>query len=245
MDRALYDHMAQLDNAHWWYRGRRKILAKYIERSANLPVDARILEIGCGTGHNLSMLGTFGSVDAIEIDDASRAIAERRLGRPILSSPLPGLAGVERNAYDMVALLDVLEHVEDDVEALRAMAGCLKPGGKILITVPAHPWMWSKHDVVNHHHRRYTRKSLAASLTNAGLRFEKLNYFNSLLFPIAVMERFAGQVTGRESSGDAMLPAPVNSLFETIFAFERHAIGRTQLPMGLSLATLVEPMSAV
>lgn len=247
MDRALYDHMARLDNAHWWYRGRRRILAKYIERLAKLPVGARILEIGCGTGHNLSMLGTFGSVDAIEIDDASRAIAESRLGRPILTSPLPGLAGVERNAYDLVALLDVLEHVEDDVAALRAMAGCLKPGGKILVTVPAHPWMWSNHDVVNHHHRRYTRKSLAASLSEAGLRFEKLDYFNSLLFPIAVMERFVAKATGKDSGSgsDAMLPAPINNMLESIFAFERYAIGRVPLPVGLSLTVMVEPVSAV
>lgn len=245
MDRALYDHMAQLDDVHWWYRGRRRILEKYIERSAELPTGARILEIGCGTGHNLSMLGQFGTVDAIEIDDASRTIATERLGRPIHSSPLPGLAGIERNAYDLVALLDVLEHVDDDVAALLAMVECLKSDGKILITVPAHPWMWSQHDVVNHHHRRYTRKSLATTLTKAGLRCEQVNYFNSLLFPIAVMERFLSKAAGKESGSDAMLPSPINNMLERVFAFERHAIGRFQLPMGLSLAVLAVPVSVV
>lgn len=244
MDRALYDHMAQLDDVHWWYRGRRRILERYIERSAELPIDARILEIGCGTGHNLSMLGQFGLVDAIEIDDASRAIATERLGRPIHSSPLPELLGIDRKAYNLVALLDVLEHVEDDVAALRAMVECLQTDGKILITVPAHPWMWSQHDVVNHHHRRYTRKSLSTILAKAGLRFDQVHYFNSLLFPIAVMERGLAKATGKETGGDAMLPRPINSIFETIFALERHAIGRFQLPMGLSLAVLAEPVSA-
>lgn len=244
MDRTLYDHMAQLDNLHWWYRGRRQILEKYIERSAYLPTDARILEIGCGTGHNLAMLAKFGSVDAIEIDDASRVIAEGRLGREIYASSLPGLPDISRNAYDMIALLDVLEHVEDDVAALRSMADCLKHGGKILITVPAHPWMWSNHDVANHHHRRYTRKSLANCLTKAGLRFDQINYFNSLLFPIAVTQRLAAKVFGNESRDDTTLPGPINNIFESVFALERYAIGRFPLPPGLSLATLVEPASA-
>ena len=243
MDRTLYNHMARLDDVHWWYRGRRQILEKYIERSANLPTDARILEIGCGTGHNLAMLAKFGSVDAIEIDETSRVIAEGRLGREIYTSSLPELRDISRNAYDMIALLDVLEHVEDDVAALRSMADCLKQGGKILITVPAHPWMWSNHDVVNHHHRRYTRKSLAKCLTKAGLRFDQLNYFNSLLFPIAVTQRLAAKVFGNESQGNATLPGPMNNLFEKIFVLERYAIGRFPLPLGLSLVTLVEPAS--
>lgn len=244
MERTLYDHMAQLDDVHWWYRGRRRILENYIGKSAHLPTNARILEIGCGTGHNLAMLAKFGSVDAIEIDDASRVIAEGRLGREIYASSLPELRDISRDAYDMIALLDVLEHVEDDVAALRSMAGCLKYGGKILITVPAHPWMWSNHDIVNHHYRRYTRKSLANCLAKAGLRFEELNYFNSLLFPIAVAQRLAAKVFGNQNPGDKTLPGQINNLFENIFALERYAIGRFPLPLGLSLATIAEPECA-
>ena len=148
--------MAAHDSTHWWYRARRDILADYLTREGRLPEQARILEIGCGTGHNLPMLASFGSVEAIEIDPAARDIASLRLGRPVGAAPLPILPGVERNAYDLIAVLDVVEHIEDDVAALKAMAACLKPGGKILITVPAHQWLWSAHDVVNHHHRRYS-----------------------------------------------------------------------------------------
>lgn len=139
------------------------------------------------------MLAQFGSIDAIEIDETSRAIASSRLGQSVLSAPLPELSGIEREVYDLIAVLDVIEHVEDDVAALKAMVDCLRPGGKILITVPVHPWMWSMHDVVNHHHRRYSQASLAKSLQAAGLRWNRLNYFNSLLFPLAVANRLVAR----------------------------------------------------
>jgi SAM-dependent methyltransferase len=239
MDRIVYDRMAAHDSTHWWYRARRDILADYVARSAALPADARILEIGCGTGHNLPMLARFGQVDAIEIDEAAGAIASERLGRPVGTAPLPALAGVEPASYDMVAVLDVIEHVGDDVAALKGIARALKPGGTILVTVPAHPWMWSAHDVVNHHHRRYSKATLAAAIDRAGLRHNGLRYFNSLLFPVAVAARLAGRLTGKDDSDDSPPAAPVNAALERIFRIERHLVGRIPLPPGLSIITLL------
>lgn len=241
MDRIVYDRMAAHDSTHWWYRARRDILADYLTRYAALPADARILEIGCGTGHNLPMLSGFGRVEAIEIDPAARAIAGERLGRPVGDAPLPALPGVERGAYDLVAVLDVVEHIEDDVAALKAMGDLLKPGGKILIAVPAHQWMWSAHDVVNHHHRRYSKATLAAAIERAGLRAKKLTYFNSLLFPLAAAARLAGRMTGRDDSDDSPPPKPLNTAFETIFRLERHLVGRLPMTPGVSIVTLAEP----
>jgi len=241
MDRIVYDRMAEHDSTHWWYTARRDILHDYVARYAALPGDARILEIGCGTGHNLPMLQQFGKVDAIEIDDAARAIASKRLGKPAGSAPLPDLPGVERGAYDMIAVLDVVEHIEDDVAALKAMKDCLKPGGKILIAVPAHQWMWSAHDVVNHHHRRYSKKTLAAAIRAAGLEPRKLGYFNSLLFPLAAAARIAGRIAGRDDSDDSPPAAPVNKLFEAIFRTERHLVGRVPMTPGVSILTLAMP----
>ena len=160
MERVVYRQMAELDQRHWWYRARRKVLADLIRREAMPPAHGQVLEIGCGTGHNLEMLGGFGKVDAVELDDEARAIAEHRLGREILSAPLPALAGVPDRAYDLIAALDVIEHIDDDEAALAAIAGKLKPGGKFVMTVPAHQWMWSAHDVVNHHKRRYSKPGL-------------------------------------------------------------------------------------
>ncbi|WP_448660245.1 class I SAM-dependent methyltransferase [Sphingomonas sp. CJ99] len=238
MDRIVYDRMAAHDTTHWWYRARREVLADYITRNAGLTPGARILEIGCGTGHNLPMLARFGEVEAIEIDAAARAIASERLGRPVNDAPLPELPGVPRGAYDMIAVLDVIEHIADDVAALKAMADCLKPGGAILIAVPAHPWMWSAHDVVNHHQRRYTKGTLDAAIRAAGLTHNGLRWFNSLLFPAAVAARVAGKLTGKDDSDDSPPPAPLNAAFQTIFRLERHLVGRMPLPPGLSILTL-------
>ena len=241
MDRIVYDRMAAHDSTHWWYRARRDILSDYLGRYGGLPKDARILEIGCGTGHNLPMLAKFGSVEAIEIDPAARGIASERLGRPVGDAPLPELPGVERGAYDLVAVLDVVEHIEDDVAALAAMKSLLKPGGKILIAVPAHQWMWSAHDVVNHHHRRYSKKTLAAAIERAGLTPKKLRWFNSLLFPAAVAARVAGKLTGRDDSDDSPPAKPLNAVFEAVFRLERHLVGRVPMTPGLSIVTLAVP----
>jgi SAM-dependent methyltransferase len=239
MERIVYDRMAELDSRHWWYRARREVLARLIERRLDLPADARILEIGCGTGHNLPMLGRFGAVDGIEIDEQAREIAGARLGRPVGLAPLPELPGVADASYDLVALLDVIEHVADDEAALRSVARKLKPGGKILITVPAHPWMWSAHDVANHHFRRYTRNGLRDLIRRSGLKVELLGYFNSILFPLAVAARLLGRLTGREGSDDALPPAPLNRSFEFLFGLEAHLVGRIYLPPGLSLFSVV------
>ena len=130
MERVVYQQMAELDERHWWYRARRKVLAELIRREVQPPANATILEIGCGTGHNLAMLGEFGHVDGLELDDEARSISEKRLGRMVMSAPLPELAGVGDRRYDLIAALDVVEHVENDAAALAAIAGKLKTGGK-------------------------------------------------------------------------------------------------------------------
>ena len=235
MERVVYDRMAELDERHWWYRARRKVLQALIERVVKPPKDARILEVGCGTGHNLKMLGQFGSVDAIEVDAEARAIAEKRLARSIASTPLPELEGIERSRYDLVAALDVVEHIADDRAAIDALASCLKPGGKLLVTVPAHQWMWSAHDELNHHQRRYSKAGLARLIEGSPLKLDSIGYFNSLLFPLAVAARLASKATGRGGDDDRLPPGPVNYLFERCFAAERRLIGKVPLPPGLSL----------
>jgi hypothetical protein len=116
----------------------------------------------------------------------------------------------------------------------------LKPGGKLLIAVPAHPWLWSAHDVANHHHRRYTRKSLNAVIKSAGLKVNYCTAMNSLLFPLAVASRFADKLRGKEGSDDALPPAFLNSFFETVFGWEAQLVGRISLPIGVSLVVVVE-----
>ena len=116
-----------------------------------------------------------------------------------------------------------------------ALASCLKPGGKLLVTVPAHQWMWSAHDELNHHKRRYSKRRLRALIEESPLRLEKIGYFNSILFPLAVGARLAAKLTGRGGSDDTLPPKPVNYLFERTFAAERRLVGTVPLPPGLSL----------
>ena len=235
MERVVYDQMAALDQRHWWYRARREVVAALIRRLAPTPVNARVLEIGCGTGHNIAMLGEFGTVDALEVDEAARSIAEQRLGREAMSAPLPELTGVGERHYDLVGAFDVIEHIDDDAAAVASIAKRLKPGGKFVMTVPAHQWMWSAHDVVNHHQRRYSKAALRQLLEASPLRLEALGYFNSLLFPLAVGQRLASKVMRSDDSDLSLPPRPVNYAFERAFAAERFLIGRVPLPPGLSL----------
>jgi SAM-dependent methyltransferase len=235
MERIIYEQMAELDDTHWWYVARRKVLQSLIQRRIRPLAGARILEVGCGTGHNLEMLERFGRVDAIEIDSEARAIAQKRLGRTIAAARLPALRGIERRAYDLVAALDVVEHIDDDRATVRALASCLKPGGKLLVTVPAHQWMWSRHDELNHHKRRYSKRALRHLIEESPLRLDCIGYFNSILFPVAVAARLASRASGKGGGGDSLPPKPLNYVFERAFAAERRLVGALPLPPGLSL----------
>ena len=235
MERIVYEKMAELDQRHWWYRARRQVIAALIRRKARPPIGGRLLEIGCGTGHNLAMLGEFGELDALELDATARALAEKRLGRPVLSAPLPELRGVAERHYDLIAALDVIEHIDDDKASIASIATRLRPGGKFVITVPAHEWLWSAHDVVSHHKRRYSKRSLKTLIEQSPLRLDSMGYFNSLLLPAAMAERMASKFRGKRDADLWLPPRPVNAALEMLFASERHLIGRVPLPPGLSL----------
>jgi SAM-dependent methyltransferase len=235
MERVVYQQMAELDDRHWWYRARREIIADLIRREGRLPGDAAILEIGCGTGHNLAMLSQFGHVEGLELDDEARALSEKRLGRKIMSSPLPELAEVPDGHYDLIGAFDVIEHIDDDQAALASIATKLKPGGTFMMTVPAHQWMWTAHDTVNHHKRRYSKRGLGRLINRSPMRLVKMGYFNSLLFPLAVAERTVSKLLGKEDADVKLPSAPLNAALEKVFAAERYLVGRVPLPPGLSL----------
>jgi SAM-dependent methyltransferase len=239
MERKVYEQMAQLDSRHWWFTARRRILDGVIERVVKPPKDARILELGAGTGHNLAMLSRFGTVEASELDPIARQLASDRLGRPVVEAALPDLSMFQAGSYDLVALLDVLEHVPDDEGSLRSIKQLLKPGAALLLTVPINPWMWSAHDVAHHHHRRYRKQEIRKLAEDAGYAIDLISPFNSLLFPPIAAVRLAGKLTGKDDSDDAMPTAPVNSILDTVFGLERSLIGRVPMPFGVSLVAVL------
>lgn len=235
MDRAVFDRMAEIDGEHWWFAARREILTDLIGR-LDLPKDARILEVGAGTGSNLGMLKGFGRVDAIEPDDPARALATQRSGIAVQGGLLPDGVTLEDGVYDLIVLLDVLEHIPDDKGTLEALRPKLAPGGRLVVTVPAMPWLWSAHDIAHHHQRRYTAGALERVFAVAGFRTDYRSHFNTVLFPLIVGARAVGKLLKRETGDDALPPAPLNRLLKTLFGAERHLIGRASLPFGVSLA---------
>jgi SAM-dependent methyltransferase len=237
MDRDYELQTHQAEDRHWWYRGRRKVLERVVE-DLRLPARARILDAGCGSGRNMVELARHGTVTGIELSQTSVSLArERRVGEVIAGSVLE--MPFEADSFDLAASLDVIEHLEDDLAALRELRRVVAPGGSLLVTVPAYQWLWSGHDEINHHFRRYTRRSLQRAGEQAGWHQVRTTYFNSLLLPAAillrVLDRFSRKTT--ESSLDLWVPpAPLNWLLERPLQMEAATIAHGgRIPAGLSL----------
>lgn len=235
MDAVAYRSLRDLQDRHWWFVSRRKIIAQIIKSMVCLPQKPRILEAGCGYGGNLEMLQQFGAVEAFELEDEARAHAIALAGVPIKHGSLPNHVGFENQSFDLIAMLDVLEHIDDDVRSLSVLASRLRDGGTILLTVPAMPWLWSEHDVIHHHKRRYTKASLETALQGAGLEGVRVGYFNTLLFPLAIFQRFSSRWLNQGSGADRTPNPLLNSFLQKVFAFECNLLGWMNFPVGLSL----------
>ncbi|WP_349608945.1 MULTISPECIES: class I SAM-dependent methyltransferase [Cupriavidus] len=241
MSPDAYLEMAETEACHWWFRGRREIVATILSGLA-LPRNASILEIGAGTGGNLEMLSRFGNVSAVEMDGTALRLArEKALGAcDIRSGRCPDDMPFAEHSFDLVCLLDCLEHIADDAGSLDCAARMLKPGGAVLITVPAYQWLWSAHDVFLHHQRRYSRRSLHALATRCGMRVQRMSYFNTLLFPLAVAARVGDRLSGNQkATGAGLPPQPVNHALHRLFSTERHWLARGSLPFGISLMAVM------
>ena len=237
MDKAAYRAMRDTQGDHWWFVGRRRFLVALIRRCVDLPEEARILEAGCGPGGNLAMLSAFGDVSAFEFDDEARQIASEISGIEVAPGRLPDRIGFESERFDLVAMLDVLEHIDDDLSSLKALCDRLAPKGTMVVTVPAHNWLWSHHDEIHHHKRRYSKDSLRSVMEEAGLEIRDMGYFNSLLFPLAVAQRFAQKAVGKQAEVEDRT-GPLNPVLKAIFSLESKGAGKLHWPVGLSLYAL-------
>lgn len=227
----------ELEELHWWFAGRRRIILTLLRRLVQTG-DGYLLDVGCGTGGNLKYLAASGyKIVGLEPEPRMADIARRKSGCKVYEGEL--LGGLERLREDVrvVLLLDVLEHIEDDLAALRAVHRRLPQGGCVVVTVPACPWLWSYHDESFGHYRRYTGGELRERLTASGFQIVWLSHFNSLLFPLAASVRMLKKAfaVGEPHTDFRMPPSLLNSFLANLLASERLLVGRMRSPLGLSL----------
>lgn len=240
MEPDTYRLMRQIEDEHWWYVARRKIIGALLGR-LNLPAQAEIVEVGCGTGGNIALLKRFGAVTCVELDKAVAEMARERNLAPVLYGKLPDQLPEFSRRFDLVALFDVIEHVKKDGESLQALSSHLNPGGRIVLTVPAFNFLWSQHDDENHHQRRYRRRDLLELAHQCRLSVDYISYFNFWLFPpVAAVRLIRKAIPYRESWEDVRKPSDtLNRILQSIFSSERHVVGRMSLPFGISLIAVM------
>jgi len=213
----------------WWYRGRAAVVRAVLDR-IDSPDGQRILDFGAGYGGMHDELARRGEVYAFEPDVEAQSQAKKKNYRAIYDSERAALG----RRYDLIGLFDVLEHIEDDRAFLERAHDALEENGKLIITVPAMPFLWSVHDVMHHHFRRYTRETLRHALIRAGYTVEYLSHWNAALFVPAALTR----LLGRSGESSFMLPRFLDTIFHTLIRTESALMRLTPLPFGISLVAL-------
>ncbi len=231
----------EVDEHHWWYRGRRRIIRAELDRLP-LPAGGRVLDAGCGSGRTLQELTDYGQVSGIELNaDAAELARSRALGE-VLVGRLEELPWADET-FDLITCLDVIEHTPEDRATLAELWRVAKPGGFMLVTVPAYQALWSLHDEANHHYRRYSRRSLRAAAAGAGWTVARISSFNSLLLAPAAVVRLARRRArpGDGYTNDLQLgPAWLSEVLEQPLKLEASWLGRGgTLPAGLSLIAVL------
>jgi SAM-dependent methyltransferase len=233
VDEAMYERMYAMEDGHWWFRGRRAVLWSLLDHALP-PHPARVLDAGCGTGRNVVEFAPLGDVTGIEPSASAVEFCHRRgltnvREATVESLPFPG------DSFDLLFALDVLEHLDDDVTGMRELRRVAAPGAWFVATVPAYRWLWSQHDDVHHHRRRYTRPQLLSNAHAAGWRPVFTTYFNSILLPpIAAVRAFR---RGRATSTDYDLTSRgLDRVLGAPMQLEARAIARgVRLPAGVSI----------
>jgi len=244
MDRELYEQIHQIENSHWWYVGRRKIIFDWVFNTLAIDDTQKILDIGCGTGFNIDYVQTSGFPSVVGLDlskDALEFCKTRNLSDLICGDAIT-IPFVDKS-FDVILALDLLEHLENDIQAIHEFARILKPGGKLFLFVPAHQFLWGLQDVVSHHFRRYTTKDINNKVCHSDLKIIKLTYVNTFLFPLIWIGRLALRFWGNRLdtiSENDLSPDWSNGILTKIFAAERSLIPHTNLPFGVSIFCIAQ-----
>jgi SAM-dependent methyltransferase len=241
MDKGYFRDYYNYERNHWWFRARSEILRKYIERNIALATRLKILNVGVATGASTTMLQRFGEVTSLEYDQDCIDFIQDKVDFDIIQGSILQLP-FQNNTFDLVCAFDVIEHVEDDTKAVEELCRVAKATGNVLITVPAFMSLWSQHDDINHHFRRYTRTSLLEIFKNTmGGRIQFASYFNFFLFPVIFLARRIGNLKKKKNEAlhsdfEKFNPGVLNSLLYSIMKSESYFIsGRRLLLTGVSI----------
>ncbi|HKO44554.1 MAG TPA: class I SAM-dependent methyltransferase [Pyrinomonadaceae bacterium] len=235
MMRHTYRILYQVEESHWWHRGRRRIIESFVkEICKGFKHRPRILDVGCGTGGNLSLLSQFGDAEGVDVStDALEFCRQRGLNNVRLGAAeqLP----FEDGTFDLVTALDVVEHIDDDIAGLREFRRVLKPEGRILLFVPTFMFLWGVQDDVSHHRRRYRLPELRKAVEQAGFVVERTTYANITFFLPILLGRKLMKLTGlRTESENNINVSALNGVFGKIFGAESSALRHLNFPFGVS-----------
>jgi len=242
MDAEAYKEMIELQEEHWWFVARRDVIKSFIKMQMPQGSTGKVLEIGCGVGGNVGLLSQSGQYRGIDMHKPAIDYCSEKY--PQFEFQCTRIEDIPQefssNKFDSIYLLDVLEHIDDQVAILKSTQNYLNQSGKILVTVPAFEFLWSPHDEFVHHVRRYTKVGLKKILEDAGYKVERISYFNSILFPLALIQRLGMRLLNRKLNTHLSTPPTiVNWLFKVIFTQEAWILKHTNLPAGLSIIAVV------
>lgn len=236
MQQHTYSIMYEVEGSHWWFVGRRRIIASFVEEicrsvKARTP---RILDVGCGTGANLELLGQFGDAEGVDISPEALAFCRARGLTRVRHGAAENLP-YEDGAFDLVTALDVVEHLDRDVAGLREMRRVLRPGGRALFFVPAFMFLWGVQDDVSHHRRRYTLRQLKETVREAGFEVERATYANISFFAPILLGRVLMRVTGaRPASENNINVSALNGVLGRVLGAESVLLRHMNFPFGVS-----------
>jgi len=245
MKQEMYHYFNLLEETHWWFLARKEIVLKLIQKFQPGKKEAsplHLLDIGCGTGGMLAGLQSLGTVWGIDsnkkaVDYASSKVPQATVIHGSVPQDMP------QQQFDIITLLDVLEHIEDDTATLQRLKQALKPGGIAVITIPAYQFLWTSHDDMNEHKRRYTSGELQEKIEKSGLTIKKISYYNTFLFlPIAAIKIFQ-RLFSREVKShfrDTPPPSYLNMPLRIIFSLEKHLLSFLNFPFGVSIIAVVQ-----
>ena len=235
MEKTSYDIEWEVESFHWWFVVRRKLL-KSILSSTPLPLKFMTLDIGCGAGSNLRALGSTGfNVIGLDRSIYALSLAKRKLQLPLINGDL-NMLPIRPESVGLIIAMDIIEHLENDVNGIHECFQALKRGGILVLTVPAFKWLWGIQDLVTRHKRRYTRKEILNQLTLEGFELLKSSYFNFFLFFPILLARRITHVLGLKIRSENEINSPLlNSLLEGIFSLEPHILEHFSFPFGVSI----------